>query len=59
VKLKKAATEILKLLHDAYGETTLSRVHMFEWHKRSSEGREYVEENEQPGHLVMMKMWKS
>jgi hypothetical protein len=54
VKLKKAATEIFNLLCEAYGENTLSRAHVFEWHKRFSEGRENAEEYKRPCHLLMM-----
>jgi hypothetical protein len=43
VKLKKTATEMFSVSHEAYGENTLSRAHVFEWHKRFSEGREAME----------------
>jgi hypothetical protein len=32
-KLKKTATETYQLLHEVYGEDTLSRACVFEWHK--------------------------
>jgi hypothetical protein len=57
VKLR-TAIEIFNLLHEVYGGNTLSRAHVFEWHKRFSEGREDVEANEQPGCPVKMKIWK-
>jgi hypothetical protein len=43
------------MLQEAYRENSLSRAHVFEWHKRFSEGREDVEGDEQSGYLVMMK----
>jgi len=45
MKLKKIATETFNLLHEAYGENTLPRAHVFEWHKRFSEGRVDVEDD--------------
>jgi hypothetical protein len=59
--LKKTATEIFSLLCEAYGESTLSKACVFEWHKIVSEGREDVEDDKQPGYIVTMKtekMWK-
>jgi hypothetical protein len=55
VKLTKTATETTDLLWRAYGENTLSRPRMFEWHKRFSEGREDVLDDKQPGHPILMK----
>jgi len=43
------------LLCEAYGENALSRAHVFEWHKRFSEGREDVEHDKQCGYLATMK----
>ena len=37
------ATELLKMLHKCFGESTLSRTQVFEWHKSFSEGRQVVE----------------
>ena len=34
-----AATESLKMLQKCFGESTLSRTQVFEWHNRFSEGR--------------------
>jgi len=56
VKLKKSDTETFNMLHEAYGEMTLSRAYVFEWHKRFSEGREDVEDDERPGQPVTTKM---
>jgi transposase len=55
VKLKKTATETFNMLREAYGENTLSRARVFEWHKRFSEGREDVEDDARPGRPVTMK----
>lgn len=38
-----SATDSLKMLQKAYGESALSRSRVFEWHKDFSEGREVVE----------------
>jgi hypothetical protein len=46
--LKKTATEKLSLLCEVYGENTLSRAHVFQWHKKFSEGREGLEDDTQP-----------
>jgi len=37
------ATESLKMLQKCFGESTLSRTQVFEWHKAFSEDREVVE----------------
>jgi hypothetical protein len=34
VKLKKTATETFEMLKNMHGEECLSRVRVFEWHKR-------------------------
>ena len=49
VKLKKSATETFQLLTEAYGEDCMSRARVFEWHKRFSEGRESVKDDDRPG----------
>jgi hypothetical protein len=54
-KLKKTATETYQLLCEVYGEDTLSRARVFEWHRRFLGGREDVENDERPGHPVTMK----
>ena len=41
--------ECIKLLKDVYGDNLMSRSRVFEWHKRFSEGREEVEDDEHPG----------
>ena len=45
VKLGKTATETLKMLRDVYGDSSMSRTRVFEWHKRFVEGREDVEDD--------------
>lgn len=55
VKLKKTATETLNLLREAYGEDALSKSRVFAWHKRFSDGREDVEDDERSGRPVTMK----
>ena len=37
------ATESLKMLQNCFGESTLLKTQVFEWHKAFSEGREVVE----------------
>ena len=37
------ATKSLKMLQKGFGESTLSRMQVFEWHKAFSEGHESVE----------------
>ena len=49
VKLRKTATEILKMLRDVYGDSSMSRTRVFEWHKRFVEGREDVEDDPKSG----------
>ncbi|XP_061622848.1 protein GVQW3-like [Phyllopteryx taeniolatus] len=45
VKLGKGPTECVKLLREAYGEDSMSRPRVFEWHMRFKGGREQVEDN--------------
>jgi hypothetical protein len=54
-KLKKTPTKTYQLLREVYGEDTLSRARVFEWHRRFLGGREDVEDDERPGHPVTMK----
>ena len=37
--------ECIKLLKNVYGYNLMLRSHVFEWHKRFSEGREEVEDD--------------
>jgi hypothetical protein len=54
-KLKKTATETYQLLCEVYGEDTLSRARVFEWHRRFLGGREDVEDDKRSGRPVTMK----
>jgi len=65
VKLKKSATETFQLLAEAYGEDCMSRARVFEWHKRFSEGRESMKDDDRPGHphtqllpMTALKKWE-
>ena len=49
VKLGKTVTETLKMLCDVYGDFSMSRTRVFEWHKRFVEGMEDVEDNPKSG----------
>jgi hypothetical protein len=44
VRLGKYATETLEMLHEAFGEYSLSRRAVFEWHSRSNAGQVPVED---------------
>ena len=43
------ATEALKMLRDVYGDSSMFRTRVFEWHKRFEEGREDVEDDPKSG----------
>jgi hypothetical protein len=49
VKLGKSATETLEMLREAFGEHSLSRTAVFEWHSRFKAGRVSVEDDERSG----------
>ena len=49
VKLGKTASESYALLHQVYGELTMSRTRTFEWHKQFKEGREDCEDDPRSG----------
>ena len=49
VKLEKMATETLKMLRDVYGDSSMSRTRVFEWHKQFVKGREDVEDDPKSG----------
>lgn len=44
-----SAVETLKKLQKAFGEQTLSKTTVYEWHKMFKEGRESVEDETRPG----------
>jgi hypothetical protein len=49
VKLGKSTTETLEMLREAFGEHSLSRTAVFEWHSRFKAGRVPVEDDERSG----------
>jgi hypothetical protein len=48
-KLKKTATETFEMLKSEYSEERLSRISVFEWHKRFKLGQELLQDDEQKG----------
>jgi hypothetical protein len=50
MKLGKSATETLEMLREAFGERSLSRTAVFEWHSRFKADRVSVEDDERSGH---------
>ena len=48
-KLEKNATEIYGMPQTAFRPSWINRASVFEWHKRSKEGREYVRDDERCG----------
>jgi hypothetical protein len=49
VKLGKSTTETLGMLHEAFGEYSLSWTAVFEWHSRFMAGQVSVEDDERSG----------
>jgi hypothetical protein len=49
VKLGKPTTETLEMLHETFGEHSLSRTSVSEWHSRLEAGRVSVEGDECSG----------
>ena len=49
VRLGKTPTEALKLPQEVYGDDTMSRTCLFEWHRRFKERREEVEDDYRSG----------
>ena len=49
VRLGKTPTETFNLLQEVYGDATMSRTRIFEWHKRFREGREDAEDDPRSG----------
>ena len=45
----KTPTEALKLLQEVFGDDTMSRTRLFEWHRKLKEGREEVEDDHRGG----------
>ena len=46
-KLGKNVTETYGMLQTAFGPSCMNRASVFEWHKRSKEGRESVRDDEE------------
>jgi hypothetical protein len=49
-KLDKSASETLQMSTEAYGADAMKKSSVFEWNKRSEEGREDVKDDERTGH---------
>lgn len=49
VKLGKSASETAALLQEAYGEHSMKKSSVFEWHRRFKEGREDVRDDARSG----------
>jgi len=49
VRLGKTPTKALKLLQEVYGDDTMSKTRLFEWHRRFKEGKEEVEDDHRNG----------
>ena len=49
VRLGKIPTEALKLLQEVYGDDTMSRTRLFEWHRSFKERRDEVEDDHRSG----------
>ena len=49
VLLGKSATETKTLLEQAYGQDSLGKTMVYEWHRRFREGRVTVEDEDRPG----------
>ena len=49
VRLGKTPTETFNSLQAVYGDATMPRTRIFEWHKRFREGREDVEDDPRSG----------
>ena len=45
VRLGKTPSETLKLLQEVYGDDMMSKIGLFEWHRRFKEGRKEVEDD--------------
>jgi hypothetical protein len=56
VKLGKSATETIHMLREAFGETSLSRTVLSEWHSRLRAGQVSAEDDERSGRPSTSKM---
>jgi hypothetical protein len=48
-KLQKLPSETLEMLNTVYGESTMSKSNVFNWHEHFREGREDVNDDEGQG----------
>jgi hypothetical protein len=51
-KVDFSATNTVEHIQNAYGDAALSRMTIFEWHKRFREGRVSVKDNEHSGQTI-------
>jgi hypothetical protein len=56
MKLSKSTTETLEMLHEAFGEHSLSWTAVFEWHSHFKAGRVSVEDDKHSGQPGTSKM---
>jgi hypothetical protein len=49
VKLSKSATKTLEMLHEAFGEHSLSQTAVFIWHSRFKAGQVSAEDDKRSG----------
>jgi hypothetical protein len=56
--LSKSGTETLEILHEAFGEHSLSQTVVFEWHSRFKASRVSAEDDERSGQLSTTKKQK-
>jgi transposase len=55
VKIGKSASETLALLRVAYGEYTMKKSSVFDWHRRYKEGQEDAQDNPRSGQPKMQR----
>ena len=56
VRIGKSASETLALLTVAYGEYTMKKSSIFEWHRQFKEGREDVKDDPRSGQPKMQRI---
>jgi hypothetical protein len=49
VKLGKSTAKTLEMLHEAFGEHSLSRTAVFDWHSHFKAGQKSVEDDKRSG----------
>jgi hypothetical protein len=55
-KLSKSTTETLEMLHEAFGEHSLSWTAVFDWHSRFKSGQVSAEDDKRSGRPSTSKM---